>query len=60
MRVQRKEFAQRGIEAVRLFLLHPVPGFLDEVWAGEGGACRAHGFERAGALVGAQGSGVVD
>src|ERR1700722_4263455 len=51
MRVTREEFAQRGIEAVRLFLLHPVPGFLDEVWAGERGACRRHGLEGARALI---------
>jgi hypothetical protein len=38
MRVKREEFAQRGIEALWLFLLHPVPSVLDEVWAGEGGA----------------------
>jgi hypothetical protein len=60
MRVTREESAQRGIEAVRLFLLHPVPGFLDEVRADEGGACRAHGLERAGALIGAPVAGAGD
>src|SRR6516225_8400854 len=48
-----EELAQRRIEALRLFLLHPVPGFLDEVWPGEGRAGHGHGLERAGALISA-------
>ena len=50
----RQEFTQYGIEALRLFLRQPVPGFLDEIRAGEGGACQSHGLQRARALIGAQ------
>ena len=49
--MKRKELAQRRSEALRLLLLHPVPGFLDEIWAFEGGACRGHGLERTRALI---------
>src|SRR3981189_2491085 len=53
MGVTREEFAQYGIEALRLFLRQPVPGFLDEIRAGEGGACQSHGLQRPRALIGA-------
>src|SRR6478735_12601727 len=52
MGVTRQEFTQYGIEALRLFLRQPVPGFLDEIRAGEGGACQSHGLQRARALRG--------
>src|SRR3977135_1783167 len=54
MGVTCQEFAQYGIEALRLFLRQPVPGFLDEIQArGGGGVSQSPGLQRPRALIGA-------